>query len=161
MGEDTTSTERICADSNFGEKIATDEYVEILYLYDDVIKGKHFPRNWPFVRGIQRCPVNSPHKGQWLGALMLPRLNKRLRKQSEGWWFETLFGPLWRHCNGIWPPVCDDYEATMSMPRTWISNCIHALIWDVISHTRPNFTAFEVKACMSNYTPLSYMDIFD
>ena len=38
--------------------------------YDDVIKWKHFPRYWPFVRGIHRFPVNSPHKGQWLGALM-------------------------------------------------------------------------------------------
>ena len=38
--------------------------------HDDVIKGKHFPCNWPFVRGIQRSPVNSPHKGQWGGALM-------------------------------------------------------------------------------------------
>ena len=32
--------------------------------HDDVIKGKHFPRYWPFVRGIHRSPVNSPHKGQ-------------------------------------------------------------------------------------------------
>ena len=38
--------------------------------HDDVIKWKHFPRNWPFVRGIHRSPVNSPHKGQWRGALM-------------------------------------------------------------------------------------------
>ena len=38
--------------------------------HDDVIKWKHFPRYWPFVRGIQRSPVNSPHKGQWRGALM-------------------------------------------------------------------------------------------
>ena len=30
--------------------------------HDDVIKWKHFPRNWPFVRGIHRSPVNSPHK---------------------------------------------------------------------------------------------------
>ena len=29
-----------------------------------------FPRYWPFVRGIHRSPVNSPHKGQWRGALM-------------------------------------------------------------------------------------------
>ena len=28
------------------------------------------------------------------------RLNKRLSKQSWGWWFETLSRPLWRHCNG-------------------------------------------------------------
>ena len=38
--------------------------------HDDVIKWEHFPRYWPFVRGIHRSPVNSPHKGQWLGALM-------------------------------------------------------------------------------------------
>ena len=35
-----------------------------------VIKWKHFLRNWAFVRGIQRSPVNSPYKGQWRGALM-------------------------------------------------------------------------------------------
>ena len=39
-------------------------------LHDDVIKWKHFPRNWPFVQGIHRSRVNSPHKGQWRGALM-------------------------------------------------------------------------------------------
>ena len=39
--------------------------------HDDVIKWKHFPRYWPFVRGIHWSPVNSPHKGQWRGALML------------------------------------------------------------------------------------------
>ena len=38
--------------------------------HDDVIKWKHFPRYWPFVWGIHRSPVNSPHKGQWRGALM-------------------------------------------------------------------------------------------
>ena len=40
------------------------------YPHDDVIKWKHFPRNWPFVREIHRSPVNFPHKGQWRGALM-------------------------------------------------------------------------------------------
>ena len=38
--------------------------------YDEIIKWKHFPRYWPFVRGIHRSPVNSPHKGLWRGALM-------------------------------------------------------------------------------------------
>ena len=36
----------------------------IVMSHDDVIKWKHFPRNWPFVRAIHRSPVNSPHKGQ-------------------------------------------------------------------------------------------------
>ena len=39
-------------------------------VHDDVIKWKHFPRNWSFVREIHRSPVNFPHKGQWRGALM-------------------------------------------------------------------------------------------
>ena len=34
-------------------------------IHDDVIKWKHFPRYWPFVRGIHRWPVDSLHKGQW------------------------------------------------------------------------------------------------
>ena len=38
--------------------------------HDDVIKWKHFPRYWPFVRGIHRSSMNSPHKGQWRGALV-------------------------------------------------------------------------------------------
>ena len=28
------------------------------------------------------------------------RLNKRLNKQSWGWWFQTLLRPFWRHRNG-------------------------------------------------------------
>ena len=32
--------------------------------------GKTIPRYWPYVREINRSPVNSPHKDQWRGALM-------------------------------------------------------------------------------------------
>ena len=39
--------------------------------HDDVIKWKYFPRYWPLVWGIHRSPLNSPHKGQWRGALTL------------------------------------------------------------------------------------------
>ena len=35
------------------------------YYHDDVIKWKHSPRYWPFVREIHWSPMNSPHKGQW------------------------------------------------------------------------------------------------
>ena len=38
-------------------------------IHDDLIKWKKFRRYWPFVRGIHRSPVNSPHKGQWRGVL--------------------------------------------------------------------------------------------
>ena len=77
--------------------------------HDDVIKWKHFSRYWPFVRGIHRSPVNSPHKVQWRGALMFVffdlRVNKRLSKQSWGWWFETLSRSLWRHCYALSKPM--------------------------------------------------------
>ena len=51
-------------------KAADGIWYEIFVHHDDVITWKHFPRYWPFVRGIHRSPVNSPHKGQWRGALM-------------------------------------------------------------------------------------------
>ena len=57
--------------------------------HDDVIKGKHFPRNWPFVQGIHRCPVNSPHKGQWRRAFDVffdLRLNTRVNNREAGDW---------------------------------------------------------------------------
>ena len=40
-----------------------------LLLHDDVIKWEPFLHYRPFVWGIHREPVNSPHKGQWHGAL--------------------------------------------------------------------------------------------
>ena len=52
--------------------------MHILTNHDDVIKWKHFPRYWSFVRGIHRSPVNSPHKGQWRGALMFTLICARI-----------------------------------------------------------------------------------
>ena len=55
----------------WSDKISLKEYMSPWHIeHDDVIKWKHFPHNWPFVRGIHRSPVNSSHKGQWRGALM-------------------------------------------------------------------------------------------
>ena len=45
-------------------------YSQLLSFHDDVIKWKHLPRYWPFVRGIHQSPVNSPRKGQWREALV-------------------------------------------------------------------------------------------
>ena len=35
------------------------------FMHNEVMKWKHFPCYWAFVRGIHRSPVISPHKGQW------------------------------------------------------------------------------------------------
>ena len=50
------------------------------HAHDDVIKWKHFPRYWPFVRGIHRSPVNSPYKGQWRGAFMFSLISASINR---------------------------------------------------------------------------------
>ena len=56
------------------------------------------------------CAGNSPVPGEFPAQRPVTRtfdaffdlhLNKRLSKQSWGWWFETLSHPLWRHCNAF------------------------------------------------------------
>ena len=69
------------------------------FFHDDVIKWIHFPRYWPFVRGIHRSSVNSPDKGQWRGALMFSFICVWINDWlSWGWWFETPSHQLWRQC---------------------------------------------------------------
>ena len=55
------------------------------------------------------CVGNSPVNGEFPAQRPVTqgfdvffdlRLNKRLSKQSWGWWFETPSHPLWRHTNG-------------------------------------------------------------
>ena len=70
--------------------------------HDDVIKGKHFPRHWPFVPGFHRSTVKFPSQKpvtRSFNVFFDLRPNKRLSKQSWCWWFETPSCPLWRHCN--------------------------------------------------------------
>ena len=45
------------------------------FCHDDVIQWKYFLRYWPFVRGIHWSLVDSPHKGQWRGALKFSLIN--------------------------------------------------------------------------------------
>ena len=62
-------------------------------IHDDIIKWKHFPRCWSFVRGIHRSPVNSPHKGQLRGALMFSLICAWI----NGWVNNRGAGDLRRH----------------------------------------------------------------
>ena len=62
-------------------------------IHDDVIKWNHFPRYWSFVPGIHRSPVNSPHKGQWRGALMFSLIYASI----YGWVNNREAGDLRRH----------------------------------------------------------------
>ena len=75
--------------------------------HDDVIKWKHSARCWPFVRGIHRSPVNSPHKGRWGGAL----LGFFICAWINGWVNNRETGDLGRHrahydVTVMWHPFC-------------------------------------------------------
>ena len=74
-------------------------------IHEYVITWKHFPRYWPFVRGIHRdrtltgeFPAQGPVT-QSFDVLFDKHPNNRLSKQSQGWWFETPSRSLWRPCN--------------------------------------------------------------
>ena len=69
------------------------------------------------------CVGNSPVTGEFpaqrpvtrgFGVFFDLRLNKRLSKQSWGWWFETPSRPLWRHINveAYRRPTSQDERAT-------------------------------------------------
>ena len=62
-------------------------------IHDDVIKWKHFPSHGPFLRGIHRSPMNSPHKGQWRGALVI----SLIWVQTNGWVNNRDAGDLRHH----------------------------------------------------------------
>ena len=89
-------------------------------VHHDVIKLKHFPLYWPFVRRNHQSPVNSPHKGQWRGALVcylicawiIGWVNNR-----EAIDCETPLRSLCRHCNEI-----TLYDHQYSYPNITISS---------------------------------------
>ena len=66
---------------------------------DDVTNRNIFRVALLALCAVHRSPLNSPHNGQWRGALMFSLICawiKRLSKQSWGWWFETPSCSLWR-----------------------------------------------------------------
>ena len=61
--------------------------------HDYIMEWKHFPRYWPFVRGIHRSPVNSPHKCQWREASMY----SLVRAWAGGWVHTRVASDFRRH----------------------------------------------------------------
>ena len=72
-------------------------------------------------------------------------------------------------CICIWEISCCFFGSTQwSTNMIWlrldprIRNYIHELMWDVITHSCPNFNnlkQFGLRAWMSNYIPVFYMDV--
>ena len=82
------------------------------------------------------CAGNSPVPGEFPSQRPVTRsfdvffdlrLNKRLSKQSQGWWFETLSRPSWRHGNAlainVWnEPVIHSFDMYLLSSWTFFTN---------------------------------------
>ena len=90
--------------------------------HDDVIRWKHFPRHWPFAPVIHRSPVNSPHKGQWRGALMFPLVCAWI----NSWENNREAGDLRRH---------GAHYDVISMAQTCLCLAAVCLEWSLSGHS--------------------------
>ena len=97
------------------------------WYHDDLIKWKHFRRYWPFVRGIHRSSVNSPHKGQWRGALMISSICAWI----NGWVNNREAGDF--RCHHA------HYDATVMRPQHNKGMCIY-LGYTLYGHVLPVYT---------------------
>ena len=102
-------------------------------LHDDVIKWKHFPCYWTFVRGIHWSLVNSPHKGRWCGALMF----SLICAWTNGWVNSWDAGDLRCHCTHydvtVMEPMLTCYH--LGPQKSTSSFLLHAKILSVKSRT--------------------------
>ena len=90
---------------------------DVVLTHDDAIKGKYFPRYWPFLQGIHRSQRQGTRS---LDVFFDLRLNKRLSKQSRGWWF----GRHLAHCDVT---VMSYYGNRSSIQRTNCGRYIYIL----------------------------------
>ena len=152
--------------------------------HDDVIKWKHFSVL------LAICAGNSPETGEFPAQRPVTRsfdiffdlrLNKRLSKQSWGWWFETPSHSLWRHCNdcdilACWMSfICmhflDKYHVYFLSSNVlrmfsfccWGYNIVTmGLIWSIYPQTSrhlfisPKYLYSNPKACESHRTMQQY-----
>ena len=98
-----------------------------IVVHDDVIKWEHFPRYWPFARGIHPSSVNSHHKGQWREAWMFSLICARKNgwvKQPIRRWFETPSRSSWRHCNAL------SLQEVVNMAMEWSTKTVES--WMIV-----------------------------
>ena len=114
--------------NNLGSSIRLASLPATRHSHDDVIKWKNFPRHWPFLRGMHRSPVDSPHKGQWRGALMF----SLICAWTNGWANNGDASDLRRHrahyddtvnipCDGIACHYSDVIMSSMASPISDVS----------------------------------------
>ena len=138
--------------------------------HDVIIKWKHFLPYWPFVWGTHRSPVNSPHKGQWHGALMFSLIcawTNGWGKQSRHWSFEMPSCLLWRHCNVYvnTPTVAElEYQNPLSslckplyarvneLNKPVWGGGLYGCIWSNVPSTRRIWTCSDFSSIVWIYT---------
>ena len=125
----------------------------VSYVHDGVIKWKHVPRYWSFVRGIHRSLVNSHYKGQGRGALMFSlicaSINSWVNNREAGdlirqcahydviVMFQSLLG-WWYRCLGINHgndrkslQVCDRQNWIVSLTESIANRVIIWCTWPI------------------------------
>ena len=109
---------------------------ELSKAHDDVIKWKHFPRYWPFVRAIHRSPVTGEFPSQMPKTrsfnfffLICDRINDRVNNREVG--------DLRRHRAHYDVTVMSSLSATQTSHLG--ATCIQSLLWshylNALGHT--------------------------
>ena len=112
------------------------------------------PRYWSFVRGIHRSPVNSPHKGQWRGALMFSLICTRI----NGWVNNGEAGDLRRHrahydaiVMSTAPTVCNKFVTHCTYPKCIRQTFCDLRLKNAVQKTRrPSFYLLYISLSFQN-----------
>ena len=146
-----------------GNAIYSDDTCDFCLLsHDDVTKWKHFPRYWPFVRGIHQSPVNSPHKGQWCGALMFTlicaRINSWVNNREAGdlrchrAHYDFIVMILGKSQHHTWTLQWYHNEHDR-VPNHWCLNCLLKRLFRYISKKTSKLPGLVLELCLCCTNP--------
>ena len=111
-------TENMCSHSLWRHQMETFSALMAICLGNSPVTGE-FPAQRPVTRSFDFFYV---------------RLNKRLRKQSWGWWFETPSRPLWRH----YKVPCESSSLKWSIYMKYHRKCIY-FTQSMPGHQQPSY----------------------
>ena len=108
------------------------------------------------------CAGNSPVTGEFhahrpvtrsFDVFFDLRLNKQFHKQSWGWWFDTLSGSLWRHCNGCvvyWKIHSGNHWPFEYLGKGWPDYVIRMVADDITTplHLQPSLSMCQLDCVM-------------
>ena len=103
--------------------------------HHDVIIWKNFPRYWPFVQGIHRSPVNSPHKGQWRRTLMFSLICVWI----NGWVNNRVARDLRCHCTHYYVIVMLTIGVPYPVLMSEVWGCLLVTSWYDLCSTLSSF----------------------